>query len=140
MSDRQDIRRALEQRINSGSYTGITNADDIAWENTKFDPSGKDAWLRVRMSITERPPAVVGAGGAHRWQGNLFVDCFAAQNIGTGAAELLSDEILSRFDYGTQLTENSKIINIQWADSAASIQDAPWYFIPCTIRFYSYIL
>lgn len=139
MSDTQDIRRALEQTLNNGSYTGITNADDIAWENTAFDPTAKSAWLRPRLSIVEQKPSVIGSGNAVRWTGLFLIDCFTKQNDGTSIADDLADDVLAVFPYGTQITENSKIINVRFAERAAALHDPPWFFVPVTITFYSFI-
>jgi len=139
LTDRQDIRRALEQTLNNGSYTGVTNADDIAFENLLFDPTGKDIWIRPRLSIVEQLPSVIGSGNAVRWSGLFLVDCFVKENTATASADVLADEVLAVFPYGTQITENSKIINVRFAESFGAIHDPPWYFVPISITFYSFI-
>lgn len=140
MSNSQDVRRALENRLNAGSYTGITNSTDIAWENVQFDPTAKSAWLRPRLQIAEMLPATVSSGLAVRWTGVFFVDCFVKQNTGgTAVLDDLADDVLAQFAYGTQLTENSKIINIRFAERAGFINDEPWVMCPVTMTWYGFI-
>lgn len=139
MSNTQDIRRALEQQLNSGSYTGITNSTDISWENVAFDPTGKDVWMSARLLIAEQIPSVIGSGLSVRWTGLFNINCYAKQNNGTSEIDDLADDVLAQFPYGTQITENSKIINIRFAESFGTINDPPWIIKPVQLTWYAHI-
>jgi hypothetical protein len=140
MTATQDIRRALEQRLNTGTYTGVTNSTDIAWENIAYDPANKDRWLRPRLIISEVIPATADSTATELWTGLFIVDAFTKQNDGGAAkADILADEIKARFPKGTQLTENGKTINIRFSQISGLIQDSPWAFKSVTMTFYSYI-
>lgn len=140
MSDTQDIRRALEQRLNTGAYTGVTNSTDIAWENIAYDPANKDRWLRPRLIISEVIPATADSTATELWTGLFIVDAFTKQNDGGASkADILADEIKARFPKGTHLTENGKTINIRFSQISGLIQDSPWAFKSVSMTFYSYI-
>lgn len=140
MTATQDIRRALEQRLNDGTYTGVTNASDIAWENVAFDPSNKDRWLRPRLQITEVIPATADATATELWSGLFIVDVFTKQNDGGASkADILADQVKAQFPKGTQLTENGKTINIRFSQISGLIQDSPWAFKSVTLTWYAYI-
>ena len=141
MSDKQDIRRALEQQLENGTYTGITSATDIAWENVTFNPTAKSAWIRPKLIMSERKSASIGVNSANRFDGLFLVDCFVKQNTGgTAALDDLADDILDQFTNGLVLTENSNRIHILSAEQTGGfVLDAPWVFQPITITFYTYI-
>lgn len=140
MTDTQDIRRALEGRLNDGSYTGITNSSDIAWENVAFDSSQKTKWLRPRLNISEIVPATAGNTPTELWSGLFIIDCYTKQNTGgTAGLDVLADEVKAQFAKGLQITENSKIINIRYSQLSRSLQIDPWYVRSFTAFWYSYI-
>ena len=140
MTATQDIRRALEQRLNSGSYTGITNGTDIAWENTTFNPTGKSAWIRPRFTITEIIPATADATQIERYTGIFYVDAFTKPNIGgTAVMDDLADDIKAQFPKGTQISQNSRTINIRFSERGGIIHDEAWIYVPLTFTWYSYI-
>jgi len=135
MTPMQDIRKVLEERL--VSVSGLT-VDQIAWENKKF-PNPSDTWIRAKLMPTEAKAAAIGAGNAVLNRGLFLVDVFIKQNQGPAAADALVDNILAGFAYGTQLTVSGKIINIRHAERAGAFQDDPWYYVPVTITWYSYV-
>lgn len=140
MTATQDIRRALEQRLNDGSYTGVTNSTDISWENVAYDPSNKDRWIRPRLIISEVIPATADATATELWTGLFIVDVFTKQNDGGASkCDILADQIKAQFPKGTQITENGKTINIRFSQISGLIQDSPWAFKSVTMTWYSYI-
>lgn len=136
MSDLQDIRKALENQLKDNA--GIAAAN-FAWENTKFDPSGKTSWIRSKMVPAEARPAAVGTGNAVRWRGLFLCDCFVKRNGGPAAADQLADAVLAAFPYGLQLTENGKTINIRFSERAGAFEEEAWIYIPVTVTWYCYV-
>ena len=134
MSDTQDIRRALEKKLD-----GIAGLPKIAWENSKFNPDGQETWIRPNLTIFERRPASVGVNSAILYRGLFLLDCYGKQNKGTDATDTLADTLLTNFAYGTILTENSKDVRIRFAERAGALKDDPWYYVPVTITWYAYI-
>lgn len=135
----RDIRRALEERL---ATVQDSNGDPkIAYENVKFSPKGEDSWLRTRLNYTTSRPASVGADSQIRYDGIFFIDCFVKANKGTLAADNLAQQVLDLFPYSTLLTENSKEVRIRYSERSAGIQenDDPYYFVPVSVIFYSYI-
>lgn len=139
MSNTQDIRRALEKHLNAGTYSGITNSTDIAWENLQYNPAGKTVWLRPNFQISEIIPATADSGTTERWTGIFTIDCFAQENTATSTIDALADAIKSQFAKGTQLTENSKIINLRYSQKNGLLQDSPWVMCSVSITWYAYI-
>lgn len=136
MSDMQDIRKALEEKL--VLVSGLT-ADQIAWENKKFKPVDGQSWIRAKLMPTEAKASAIGAGNAVLHRGLFLADCFVNQNAGPAAADILADLVMDGFAYGTQLTVSGKIINIRHAERAGAFQDDPWYYVPVTVTWYSYV-
>lgn len=138
MSNSHDVRRALEKRLDAGVYTGIAS-NQIVWENLTVDPSGFSLWLEPKFTVSNMSPAVIGAGNAVRWDGLFRIDCYGESNNATFDVENLADEVLAQFPYGLQITENSKIINIQFSERRALMKYDPWIMCPVIMSWYSYI-
>lgn len=134
MSDFQDIRRALEKKLNA-----MAGVPSIAWENSEFDPKDEETWVRARFTVAEMRPATVGINYPLLYQGLFLVDCFGLRNKGTSALDLLADSVVTEFAAGQQITENSKVVNIRFAERAGALFTEPWYHVPVTITWYSYI-
>jgi len=64
---------------------------------------------------------------------------FRSQNIGAGAAEVLVDAILTAFYPSTLITAGDKTIRILSSQRALGRNEQPWYAIPVTVSFYTYI-
>lgn len=140
MSNIQDIRRALEQRLDAGVYTNIYNADQIAWENCTFDPSPYDLWLEPRLIMAQMIPSVIGSGNAVFHQGFFTVNCYGLSNEGTAQIDLIADEVIAQFPYGTQIVENGKTINVRFAERVGTyIDNGKWRSCQANITWYAYI-
>lgn len=131
------IRQALEQRL-----AAISSVPPIAWENTNYDPSAVNTWLRAKLEPIEQRPAAVGVGVKIKHSGLFLVDCFVRTSTSQGgplAADELAQAVQDQFAYGTVLTAGGNQIRIRHAERAGAIYDSPWYFVPVSIEFYSYI-
>lgn len=133
----RDIRRALEKRL---ATIQDTNGDpQIAFENSNYDPKGETQWLRSVVSYTESKPASVGVNSQIRYDGLMFIDCFVKADIGTVAADALAQQVLDLFPYGELLQENGKEIRIRFSERERGFQSPPYYQVPVTVTWYSYI-
>lgn len=131
------IRQALEKNLNS-----ISGVPKISWENAPFDPQDEDQWLRATVIPTEQRPSAVGVGVKVLHRGIFLVDCFVRQSgnqAGPLAADELAQKVQDAFSYGTVLTEGGNQIRIRYAERSGAINDAPWYFVPVSIEWYSFI-
>lgn len=139
MTTSQDIRRALETTLNNGVYTNLVNANDISWENRTFDPQGKSLWIAPRLNVTNKIPSVIGSGNAEYWSGVFVVNCYASTNEGGYDLDVLVDEIMGEFPYGTQITENGKIINIRFSQRSGFFYQENWVYCSVSMTWYAYI-
>lgn len=136
-TDLPNIRAALESRLN-----GVASVPSIGWENTDFDPTGINSWLRTQLEITSQKPSAVGAGAQVRHEGLFLVDAFIRYQKtqgGPNAADALAQKIQDAFPYGTILTSGGARVYIRSAERAGARIDSPWYFVPISINWYCYI-
>jgi hypothetical protein len=132
-----DIRKALEEKIITVS--GITTAE-VAWENVPYNPDGKALWVRPTLQVVSQRAATLGPLPARRDDGMLMVDVFGSQNLGPGAVDSLVDGILTAFYPGTTLSAGgNKSLRILSSQRSLGRNDQPWYFVPMSISFYTYI-
>lgn len=136
MSTYTDIRKALEDKLLT--VAGITTSN-VAWENFPFNPDAKALWVRPSLQVVSQRAAVLGPTPVRRDDGMLLVDVFGTQNLGAGAVEVLVDAILTAFYPSTLLTGGGKTIRILSSQRALGRNEQPWYSIPITISFYTYI-
>lgn len=138
MSNVQDIRRALEKKLNS-----ISGLPSIAWENVPFNAEGSSSFIRASLTIAEMRPSSVGVNSQILYRGLFLLDVFYRQNqptnAGTATPDSIADTIISNFQYATELIENSKTVRIRFAERSGAVQDPPWYFVPVAITWYAYI-
>jgi hypothetical protein len=136
-ADFSTIRQALEKTL-----SGISGIPPIAWENVEYDPSEVNKFLRAKLEPVEQRPAAIGADAAVKHSGLFLVDCFVrTQTTQSGplAADELAQTVQDAFPYGLILTEGGNQIRIRYSERKGAIYDAPWYFVPVTIEWYSYI-
>lgn len=133
----RDIRRALEKRLADIQDTSLLPA--IAFENVNFDPTGRSEWLRSRIVYIESRPSALGPDAMIRYYGVMFVDCFVRADQGTLSADDLAQDVMDLFPYSKLLTEAGRTVRIRFSERSGGLYDAPWYQVPVTITWYSYI-
>lgn len=143
MTDFTPIRKALEKRLEAivglPETAGVKN---IAWENTAFDPSAMDKWIRPKIEIVAQRPSSVGVDSLIKHEGLFLIDCFARSqdnSAGPKQADDLAQLIQNNFAYGDIITESGYKIRIRFSERIGGIQDSPWYFVPVTVSFYCFI-
>lgn len=166
-NDFPDIRKALEKRLfqtlggifvdpdadifveptSGATLIEPSGGEDepiaIAWENVDFNPmDGLNEWVRSQIDVVGQRPSAVGVGAMVKHEGLFLVDCFVRYQTlaaGPAAADLLAQRIQDAFAYGTILTHNGKRVYIRNAQRSGGRTDSPWFFVPVSIEFYSYI-
>ena len=136
MTTYQSIRHAFEDALEAIAGIDDTNA---AFENVAFNPDGKSTWVRCRLQASSQRQAAMGVDAARRDDGLFLVEVFGLQNVGPSAVDVLVDGIIAAFKAGTKLTQDGLNVHIQYAERSAGLNDAPWYYVPVTIAWYSYI-
>lgn len=135
-----DIYNALIQRLTTSSISYI-GLDDIAYDNSDFDPSGKDAWISTNFIFVERSNSSKTLLSAED-TGLFQVDAFVPINDETDntkrynkrAIEIVSD-LLDAFPQFDTLSFNGTKVEIEESTFAAPLISESWYQIPVTINF-----
>lgn len=136
-ADESYIRQALEKHL-----AAISGVPAIAFENVPFDPSALNEYLRAKLIFIEQRPSAVGVGVKTLHRGLFLIDCFVRQEKtanGPARADEIAGTVRDAFSYGTILTEGGNQIRIRFAERAEGRDDAPWYFVPVTVEWYSFI-
>ncbi len=140
MSDILGTYDTLVNHLLSLSLTGISN-DDIAWDNSDFDPSGKTAWLD-----TFYVPAVIditSKTSAGQLQSGFFqVSAYVPANDATGGVKQyarrqmqIMGEVLAGFATNTQTSYNNVTVSILDSNVQPARKSGGWYVRDITINY-----
>jgi len=133
MSIYDDIRATFE--VNLAAVSGVP---DIAWENVSFTPDTSQSYIRTRMVPTVREPAVRGLNPQMYYQGYFLVDCCVPEGNGPNAADTLADTIIDAFEATTDISHNSTILSIRFAERDLGTQEGSHFCVPVRIGWYIY--
>lgn len=135
MGNTLDIRNALE-----GTLRGISGIPtQISYENVDFTPPNNEDWLRATLIPTITEKAARGFNAPKRYNGLFVIDVFTTKDKGAGYAQEIADIIEAAYPVGLFISENSHNIRIEASGSGQGVFDAPWFFVPVTIEWFSYI-
>jgi hypothetical protein len=137
MTDTQDIRGAIEIKL--AEVQDTSGKPEIAWENINFKPQGEAEWLRLNINFVSRKASGVGQNSQLLYEGVAFIDVFTQSDKSSYDADQLADQVMELFPYGTRLTNGSNTVIIRHAERQGALFEKPWYQVPVTIQFYSYI-
>lgn len=137
MSDASNIRAALEERL--AVVSGFPSAANRAYENVRFVPTDGTTWARIATNFSRTRPAVRGPSPSERWDGLFLVDVFAPENAGPGAAFDLAYAIKAAYTVDDVLTKNGVNVRIDYAELGQGISTSPWYLVPVTVAWYTYL-
>jgi hypothetical protein len=129
----EKIEAALFGHVRDLELTGL-GADDIAWPNLAFEPSGP--YVRVRHFVNTHRRLFLKGSAAHLRQGILQLTVFAPLNGGVGPALLLAGEIADQSPADLALYGDGIKVRVQQAPDVGSADktDAHW-FVPVSIRY-----
>ena len=136
-----EIYSALITRLTSATIAYIDPLTDIAYDNSAYDPKGKDAWLEAKYIPVERGGSSKTFGSAED-SGIFQVDIYVPLNDRTGgvkqynlrAKEILED-VLQAFPQNDTITYNTTKVEIENSTFAAPLPSESWYQIPVTINY-----
>jgi len=135
-----DTYNALVTKLLSLALTDITT-DDIAWDNARFDPAGKSAWLSAYfIPATIGTQAKDGAGIAERGIFQVTV------NVPSGdsgdltvqyntSALTIAQEVLKGFASGTVCEYNNEKVQTLDSSLASPVNGGGWYQVPISINY-----
>lgn len=131
---------ALINHLLSATITDIT-ADDIAFENMSFDPSGKTAWLDTFYLPADLSTTSKTTTGQQE-SGILQVSVYVPQNDETGgsrqyAARLnqIASDVLTAFTTNTQTVYNDVTVSILDASLQPARKSGGWYVKDISINY-----
>ncbi len=140
MSDIIKTYDTLVNHLLSLSITDIT-VDDIAWDNSDFNPSAKDAWLDtfyIPADIDITSKDIAGAQESGLFQVSVYVPA----NDSTGGAKQyarrqmkIMSEVLSGFATNTQTSYNGTTVSILDSAVQPARKSGGWYVRDITINY-----
>lgn len=139
MAEYTNIKRALEKRL--ATMVGIPatgGVPRVAWENTPFEIPKKLSWLRAVMTPISRETSGIGIGAPILTRGLFLIDVYVPDSKGSKEADDISNDVINRFSHGLALTEASNQVIILKTRRLQGISDAPWYFVPIEVEWYTH--
>ena len=136
-----EIYSALITRLTSSTITYVDPLTDISFDNSDFNPKGKEAWLSCDFIPVERFTATKDQTGMTD-TGFFQVTIYVPLNDKTGgikqynmrALEVM-ESLLSAFADNTTLTFINTNLFICGAEFAAPLISESWYSVPLTINY-----
>ena len=108
--------------------SGLTTAD-IAFENRKFDPSGKDLWLAAYFIPASTEMMGKSATDKDEQRGIFQISVFVSLNSEEfDNAQLTAiDELISAFKYNTQMVYNTQTVTTLESTVNTGSESEAWY-------------
>lgn len=133
-----NIKQAFISHLLSNLPTGITT-DDIAFENKKFDPSGKDAWLAAYFIPALNDPLGKTSEDFNDSRGFYQISVFVPINSNSfdNTQLQIMDELEQAFSYNTELVYNGQKVYITSVDSTAGTESEAWFQRDLTLNYFS---
>lgn len=133
MSIIDDIRQALDAALDD-----VSGLPAIAHQNAPFSESPNDAYLRTRLTVTSRRPAVTGGSPQQRYQGLYTITIATPVDIGTGVAFGYADTLLAAFDASTDIVGSSVTVSIEYSELGTDAVSGPFFLLPVQVAWYVY--
>lgn len=128
-----DIRAALETHL-----IGVSDLPEVAWENLTYSPTTGTPFVKPRLVPTIREPAHRGLNPQQYYQGIFRVDCFVPEGLGPASADNLADKIIDAFEATTDVSHNSTIVSIRYAEREQGMPDGAFFMVPVNVGWYLY--
>lgn len=134
MGDFTTIRAGLEKTL-----AAIVGVPTILYENVAKSPMNGTPFIRSTLIPSSSRAAVMGPSPSVLHRGIFLLDVYQPENLGPGAADVQADALLTAFAPGTQIVEDTELIRVLSAERTGGFNEPPWYVVPVTITWYSYI-
>ena len=130
-----DTKQALVQQLLT-----VGSADDIAFENKKFVPDGKDLWYSAFFipATTDMMGKTPTSSDEQRgiFQVSVFID-INDNNYDNSQLSAI-DLILSGFKYNTSIVYNSQKVDILDSTVNDGLEDSAWYKRDISINYLTF--
>ncbi|HHZ68951.1 MAG TPA: hypothetical protein EYN54_01395 [Methylococcaceae bacterium] len=119
--------------------SGLTTAD-IAFENRKFDPSGKDLWLAAYFIPASTEMMGKSATDKDEQRGIFQISVFVSLNSEEfDNAQLTAiDELISAFKYNTQMVYNTQTVTTLESTVNTGSESEAWYQRDVSINYLTF--
>lgn len=125
-----DVQQAFDQRLNT-----LAGAPDIAWENTRYNPTVGTTFIRPTLLPAESEHATLA--GDQKNTGIYQIDIYVELEKGNSALLTLMDAIYDHFDSVDLTTGTTQIFLAQIARTPA-VREESWLRGSIEIFYHSY--
>lgn len=134
-----NTKLALIQKLQAASITDIS-ADDIAWENNDFDPSGKDAYIAAYFIPATSESMGKTVDSCDQQEGIFQVSVFVRLDGGEYDNKQLQivDDITAEFQYSTSSVYNGQAVQILESNLNAGSENESWFKRDLSINYITY--
>ena len=134
-----DIKQAFLSYLLDNLPAGLT-FEDVAFENKRFDPSGKDLWLAAFYIPATSQPLGKTSKDFNDDRGFYQVSVFVPLNNDNYDNKQLQaiSEIESAFSYNTELVYNDTKVFITGTENNAGVESESWFQRDLTINFLTF--
>lgn len=133
-----DIKQAFLTHLLSNLPTGMTSAD-VAFENKKFDPSGKDAWIAAYFINNVSTPLGKTSNDFDDDSGVLQVSVFVPIRKNSNDNELfrIISELRTAFRYNTEMLYNEQKVYVTSTSLNSATESGGFYKRDLTINYFT---
>jgi len=123
-----DTKQALISKLLSTSITGITSAD-IQYENSDFNPIGKDKYIGCYFIPATSDTTGKEAGAPQEQRGIFQITIYIKANSGNYSNDQLQivDDILAGFAYNSSAEYNGRTVRILESSVNSGANNGAWY-------------
>ncbi len=134
-----NTKQAFLSHLINNLPAGLTTAD-IAFENKKFNPKGKDLWLAAYYIPATSEMMGKSDNDRDEERGLYQISVFVPLNgVNYDNAQLQAiDELKVAFRYNTQLVYNGQTVSILSSETNASVESEAWLQRDLTINFLTF--
>ena len=135
MSTFVDINNALVKPIIDNLEFGIP----FNYENKSTPTNVDEAFAQCFLLPVQPEQTGLGQNGCDRHDGVFQISLYFQENVGNITALTKADEVASVYKSGAVLTYNGINVTIESIGIAQGLNDGPWFIIPISINYYSFI-
>jgi len=134
-----DTKQALIQKLSGVVITGIT-ADDISYENSGFDPTGKAQFLAAYFIPATSDIMGKTSTSGDEQRGIFQITVFVRLNSGVYANQQLQivDDILSGFVYNSTDVYNGQTVQILESTVNGGSENEAWFKRDVSINYLTF--
>lgn len=134
-----NTKQALITHLLNNLPSGLA-AEDVAFENRKFDPSNKELWLAAYFIPATTEAMGQSASSGDEQRGIFQVSVFVAINGGNYDNLQLSaiDQIISAFKYNTQMVYTNQTVQGLESTVNTGSESESWYQRDISINYLTF--